>query len=386
MRSQFTHCIDIGPTILEAAGLPEAKVVDGIEQKPMEGTSFLYSFDDADADERHTVQYFEIFGNRAIYKDGWWAACMLDRIPWDASPPTMARFAPGTYDPEQDSWELYYLPDDYSQANDVAAEHPEKLAELKELFWQEAEKHNVLPLLAGFSVFFGILPPMPTVTTQTFYGDVQNIASGMIPRVYGRSYAIEAELSVPDGGAEGVIVAEADEMGGFSLWVDENGLLHHSYSMMGVEHYKQVSTQPIPTGEVTVRMQFDADRQERSAGRNRLALRERREDRRGAPREDRVLPLLRVRRHGHRPRQRTGRRPRLRRTRRRTRSPARSRRSSSTSSPGPTTTRRRCTRRRRTSPPHTASAHSLAAHAVAGECLKTQRNPMWLVEVSTVSP
>ena len=88
----------------------------------------------------------------------------------------------------------------------------------------------------------------------------------MIPRVYGRSYAIEAELSVPDGGAEGVIVAEADEMGGFSLWVDENGLLHHSYSMMGVEHFTQVSTQPIPTGEITVRMQLDADRQERSAG------------------------------------------------------------------------------------------------------------------------
>ena len=137
---------------------------------------------------------------------------------------------------------------------------------MKALFWEEAEKHNVLPLLAAFSVFFGILPPMPTATTQTFYGDVENIASGMIPRVYGRSYAIEAELSVPAEGAEGVIVAEADEMGGFSLWVDENGLLHHSYSMMGVEHYKQVSTEPIPTGDVTVRMQFDADRQEPSAG------------------------------------------------------------------------------------------------------------------------
>ena len=149
---------------------------------------------------------------------------------------------------------------------DLAAENPEKLAELKELFWEEAEKHNVLPLLAALSVFFGILPPMPTITTQTFYGDVQNIASGMIPRVYGRSYAIEAELSVPEDGAEGVIVAEADEMGGFSLWVDENGLLHHSYSLMGVERYEQVSTEPIPTGDVTVRMLFDADRQERSAG------------------------------------------------------------------------------------------------------------------------
>ena len=266
LRAQFTHAIDIGPTILEAAGIPEPKVVDGTAQKPMEGTSFLHTFEDADAPERHTVQYFEIVGNRAIYKDGWWAACKLDRIPWDISPPTMARFAPGAYDPEQDTWELYYLPDDFSQAKDVAAENPEKLAELKALFWEEAEKHNVLPLLAGFSVFFGILPPMPTITTHTFYGGVENIASGMIPRVYGRSYAIEAELSVPGEGAEGVIVAEADEMGGFSLWVDENGLLHHSYSMMGVEHYNHVSTEPIPTGDILVRMQFDADRQERSAG------------------------------------------------------------------------------------------------------------------------
>ncbi len=266
LRSQFTHCIDLGPTILEAAGIPEPKMVDGIAQKPMEGTSFLYSFNDATAAERHTVQYFEIYGNRAIYKDGWWAACMLDRIPWDASPPSIARFAPGTYDPEQDSWELYYLPDDFTQAHDLAAENPDKLAELKELFWEEAERHSVLPLMAGFSVFFGILPPMPTITTHTFYGDVENIASGMIPRVYGHSYAIEAELSVPEHGAEGVIVAEADEMGGFSLWVDDEGLLHHSYSMMGVEHYQQVSSEPIPTGDITVRMQFDADRQERSAG------------------------------------------------------------------------------------------------------------------------
>jgi arylsulfatase len=266
VRDHFTHCIDVGPTILEAAGLPQPTRVDGIEQRPLEGTSFLYTFADAHAAERHTVQYFEIFGNRAIYKDGWWAACKLDRIPWDASPPTIARFAPGVYDPERDTWELYHLPDDFSQARDLAGERPEQLAELKELFWQEAEKYNVLPLMAGMSVFFGILPPMPTVTTHTFYGDVQNVASGMIPRVYGRSYAIEADVWIPEHGAEGVIVAEADEMGGFSLWVDGDGLLHHSYSMMGVEQYTQVSTEPVPTGDVALRMQFDADRQERAAG------------------------------------------------------------------------------------------------------------------------
>jgi len=259
LRSQLAHCIDLGPTILEAAGIPEAKFVDGIEQEPMHGTSFLYTFEDADAAERHTQQYWETYGNRAMYKDGWWACAKLDRIPWDASPSTLARFAPGQYDPDHDKWELYYLPDDFTQANDLAKEHPEKLKELQDLFWEEAEKYHVLPLLGGMAVFFGILPPMPTATKMTFYGDVENIASGMIPRIYGRSYAIEAELTIPDGGAEGVIVAEADEMGGFSLWVDDDGKLHHSYSTMAVHQYKQVSAEPLPTGEVTVRVQFDAD-------------------------------------------------------------------------------------------------------------------------------
>ena len=257
-RSQFTHCIDIGPTILEAAGIPEARVVDGVEQKPIEGTSFMYTFEDATAAERHTQQYFEIYGNRAMYKDGWWACSMLDRIPWDITPASIARFAPGVYDPDNDVWELYYLPDDFSQARNLAAQHPDKLAELKELFWQEAEKYQVLPLLAGFSVFFGILPPMPTITKRTFYGDVQNVLSGMIPRVYGHSYAITAELQIPAEGAQGVIVAEADEMGGFSLFVHD-GKLRHTYSMMGVETYRQESTEPLPSGDVTVCMQFDAD-------------------------------------------------------------------------------------------------------------------------------
>ncbi len=197
LRAQFTHCIDIGPTILEAAGIPEPKVVDGIAQKPMEGTSFLYSFDDAKAAETP---------HRPILRDSWQPRHLRGRLVGrlqarpDPLGPVSAddgKVRSGHLRPRAGHMEVYYLPDDFSQANDVAAQHPEKLAELKELFWEEAEKHNVLPLLAGFSVFFGMLPPMPTVTTHTFYGDVQNIASGMIPRVYGRSYAIEAELSVP---------------------------------------------------------------------------------------------------------------------------------------------------------------------------------------------
>ncbi len=260
MRRQFTHCIDVGPTILEALGIPEPKTVDGIEQEPMDGTSFLYSFDDAEAAERHTTQYFEMYGSRAIYKDGWWAGAKLDKLPWDFTPQTLKRFAPGReWDPEKDRWYLYYLPEDFSQAKDLAAEQPEKLEELKALFWQEAERNRVLPLLGGYAVFFGMLPPMQTVTRVEYAGDVQNVQTAVIPRVIGRSYAIEGHLHVPEGGAEGVVCAFADFIGGFALWVDEKGLLNHTYQFLGVDTYKQTSTEPIPTGDVTVKMLFEAD-------------------------------------------------------------------------------------------------------------------------------
>jgi arylsulfatase A-like enzyme/uncharacterized protein YfiM (DUF2279 family) len=267
LRAQFTHCIDIVPTVLEAAGLPEPTVVDGIPQEPMDGTSFLYTLGDPSAPERHTVQYFEMFGSRAIYKDGWWACTRLDKAPWDFSPETLKRFAPGEYDPDRDDvWELYYLPDDFSQAHDLAAEQPDRLGELKRLWWQEAERNRVLPLLGGLCVFFGIVPPMPTNTRFAFAGDVQNVQRGVVPRVYGRSYAVEAELEVPPSGAEGVIVANADFIGGFALWVDGQGRLNHTYSFLGVETYKQVSTERLPTGAVTVKMLFDADEPKPGSG------------------------------------------------------------------------------------------------------------------------
>ncbi|MGV7704641.1 sulfatase-like hydrolase/transferase [Mycobacterium kansasii] len=259
VRGQFTHCIDIAPTVLAAIGLPEPTSVDGVEQEPMDGTSFLHTFDAPAAEERHTVQYFENFGSRAIYRDGWWACARLDRAPWDLSPQTMQRFAPGNYDPDLDTWELYYLPDDFSQANNLAAEHPDKLAELQQLWWQEAERNRVLPLLGGLAVMFGVLPPLPTTTRFAFQGDVQNIQRGMVPRIFGRSYAIEGRLHIPDHGAQGVIVANADFMGGFALWVDEHQRLHHTYSFLGVETYRQVSTEPLPTGDVTARMLFETE-------------------------------------------------------------------------------------------------------------------------------
>ncbi|HXX89021.1 MAG TPA: sulfatase-like hydrolase/transferase [Acidimicrobiales bacterium] len=268
IRAQFTHCIDLAPTILEAVGLPEPTMVDGIAQEPMDGTSFLYTFGDAGAEERHTTQYFEMFASRAMYKDGWWAASKPDRVPWDFSPGAIRRFGPeGDFDPDRDApWELYFLPDDFSQARDVAAEHPDKVRELQELWWAEAERNRVLPLFGGASVMFGILPPMPTMSRYAFAGDVQNVQRGMVPRIFGRSYAIEADLQVPEGGAEGVIVANADFIGGFALWVDPEGRLRHTYSMLGVETYRQRSSEPLPTGDVSVKVLFVADESKPGTG------------------------------------------------------------------------------------------------------------------------
>ena len=135
VRSQFTHCTDVAPTILEAAGLPEPKQVNGVAQMPMHGVSFLSTFDDAKAPSRHTQQYFEILGNRAMYKDGWLACWRLDRIPWKIDPETLARFAPGKWNPDQDKCELYNLDEDFSQADNVADKYPDKVRELTALFW-----------------------------------------------------------------------------------------------------------------------------------------------------------------------------------------------------------------------------------------------------------
>jgi arylsulfatase A-like enzyme len=258
LRSQFTHVIDVGPTILEAVGLPQPTHIDGIEQEPMHGTSFLYSLDDAGAAERHTQQYFEILGNRGMYKDGWWLAWMMPRIPWQLDPETLRRFAPGVWDPANDPVELYYLPDDFTQAKNVADQHPEKVEELKKLFWEEADTYKVLPLLGGLTGFFGMTPPIPTQSQFTYYSDVQNVGSGMIPRIYNHSYTISAELEIPEGGAEGVIVAEADHLGGFSLFV-QDGKLRHTYSFFGVQEFRQESESPLPSGSVSVRMGFAAD-------------------------------------------------------------------------------------------------------------------------------
>jgi arylsulfatase A-like enzyme len=258
LGSQFPHVTDVGPTILDLVGIPQATRVDGVEQQPMTGVTFADSLADPAAPERHTQQYFENFGNRAMYKDGWWLSMRMPRIPWRLDPELLKRFAPGVWKPDEDPVELYYLPDDFSQATDLSASNPEKVKELQDLFWEEAELYNVKPLLAGFSPFFGILPPLGAQATTTYFGDVQNVAPGAVPRVYNHSYTISADLHIPDGGAEGVIVADASHLGGFSLFV-QDGKLKHTYAFLGVFEYRQESDGPLPTGDVTVRMTFAAD-------------------------------------------------------------------------------------------------------------------------------
>jgi len=265
LRSQFTHAIDLAPTILEVAGIPLPEAVNGVAQMPMHGTSFVYSFADASAPERHTQQYFEILGNRAIYKDGWMWSCRVPRIPWKLDPETLERLAPGTWKPEAEPCELYDLTGDYSQGTDLAAQHPERMRELETLFWSEAEKYQVLPLLGGLE---NVWAPRPRVPEQlTFYPGVQNLAQGMIPPIFNRSFSITADIEVPGSwcafslcyGGDGVIVANGSFLGGFALYV-EGRRLRYTYSFLGLKLDDLVASEELAEGrlEHTVPLRFSA--------------------------------------------------------------------------------------------------------------------------------
>jgi arylsulfatase len=205
-------------------------------------------------------------GNRAIYKDGWIACWRPDRIPWKFDPETAARFAPGKWDPDKDKCELYNLDEDFSQADNVADKYPDKVRELTALFWAEAEKNQVLPLFAELAFLWGFPKDSTGQTKFTYYNGTENISPGMIPPIYNRSYSISADLDNPGRsglglrpGIAGVIVAEGNFLGGFSLYVEE-GRLKHTYSFLGLKLDTITSRDELPKGKVNVRYEFTADK------------------------------------------------------------------------------------------------------------------------------
>ncbi len=161
LRTHFTHAIDIGPTILDITGIPMPTHIDGIEQQPMHGVTFADSLTDANAPERHTQQYFETIGNRSMYKHGWWLSMKTARIPWVLTPEAIKPYAPGVWNPETIRPSCTTCPTTSPRRMISQRRHPEKVKELQELFWQEAEKYKVLPLMAPLAGFFGMLPPLP---------------------------------------------------------------------------------------------------------------------------------------------------------------------------------------------------------------------------------
>jgi arylsulfatase A-like enzyme len=254
IRSQFHHVIDVAPTILEAAGLPEPVFVNGIQQKPIEGVSMLYSFDDAKAAERHETQYFEMSGNRGIYHRGW-TAVTKHRTPWDPGVGAQIPF-------DDDVWELYDTTTDWSQAHDLAEENPLKLHDLQRLWLIEAVKHNVLPLDDRFAERanpeIAGRPQLTKGNRQLLFGGMGRLTENSIVNYKNKSHAVTAEVVVPEAGAEGVIVAVGGNIGGWSLYA-KDGLLKYCYNFYGLERYTVESTTRIPAGAHQVRMEFEYD-------------------------------------------------------------------------------------------------------------------------------
>ena len=252
IRSQFHHVIDVAPTVLEVAGLPEPTIVHGVQQHPMEGVSMAYSFDDAAVRDRHETQYFEMFVNRGIYHKGW-TAVTRHSTPWDPSAKLPA------YD--DDVWELYG-PDDWSQARDLAAKNPEKLRELQRLFLIEAAKHNVLPLddrrVERFNADIAGRPQLIKGNRQLLFGGMGRLSENSIVVLKNKSHAITAHIEVPNGGAKGVIMAQGGAFGGWSLYV-KDGKPAYCYNWFALERFKIYGDTPIPPGEHQVRMEFTYD-------------------------------------------------------------------------------------------------------------------------------
>ena len=217
VRNQFAHFVDVAPTLLEVTGIPQPTMVDGIKQKPIEGVSLAYTFDQANADapSRHHTQYFEMFADRALYHDGWIASTKVTRPPWQLVSAVNA-------DPANNvTWELYDLTKDWTQDDDVASKYPDKLKELQNLFWQEATKYQVLPLDA--SVATRVVIPKPSLaagrTVFTYHGKLTGIPYGDAPSLLNTSYTIVADIDVPEGGAEGMINTNGGRFGGYGFYL-----------------------------------------------------------------------------------------------------------------------------------------------------------------------
>jgi hypothetical protein len=254
IRSQFCHVIDVAPTVLEAAGLPQPLSVHGVQQKPIEGTSMAYSFDDAAAAERHDTQYFEMFGNRGIYHRGW-TAVTKHKTPWLLIGATVPPF-------DDDVWELYDTTADWSQARDLAAEHPDKLRHLQRLWLLEAAKYQVLPMEDRLEVRLDPdkagRPSLIRDNSQMLFGGMGRLAENCVVNIKNKTHAVTAQLEVPVGGASGVIVAQGAQIGGWSLYV-KDGKPAYCYNLLGLRKFKVYGEAPIPAGEHQVRMEFAYD-------------------------------------------------------------------------------------------------------------------------------
>jgi arylsulfatase len=254
LRSQFHHVIDITPTILEVAGIPEPRMVNGIPQKPIEGVSMAYTFDDKDAPGRRTTQYFEMFGNRALYHDGWVAGCRHGKLPWQTS---------GSASFDNDTWELYNVDKDFSQANDLAKKEPKKLKELQDLFLAEAAKYNVLPLDDRFAERADAnLKPSYIRGKQRFVylpGTVR-IPEPSSPNTKNIDHTLAAEVDIPKGGAEGVLVCCGGASAGYSLFI-KDGKLHWEHNWFEENRYRVSSTEKIPAGHHVVSAEIKAKKE-----------------------------------------------------------------------------------------------------------------------------
>ncbi|BFU96516.1 MAG: Sulfatase [Nitrospira sp.] len=254
LRTQFSHVIDVAPTILQAAGLPEPKVVNGTPQRPMDGVSMLYSFDRPQAKDRHTTQYFEMFGNRAMYQDGWLART-IHRAPWERQPRRPLA---------EDIWELYDTNRDFSLVHDLSAKHPKKLADLKALFMREAEKNHVLPI--DDRVFERIIPAMvnrPDLMAGRISLTLADGMTGMTENTFlnikNKSKTITAEVDMPEGAkAHGIVIAQGGRFGGWALYV-KDGAPAYDYNFLGMERFTIASGETLKPGKSTIRFEFAYD-------------------------------------------------------------------------------------------------------------------------------